>query len=270
MKLYSPKLNLLVFVIVIVTLSSSNIEASETEVAIDDYITIPEGYLYQFTREIEKDNTIITIEFQSSNILSFFITDYGETDKYILGEAIYAYHRVNDRSFYTSQYTMKYSGFYEFVFVNTGSETIYVDIYVTFEYPSSGFMGIGMIVLLLVLFAVVAVVIIVIIVKTQNRSRYTHHEPYGKTRLLGTNTRSGTESFNSDNYSGPIISTKEPIRSSKTDSQQASSKYYQTETNTNPKMKTDYNANAEFVYCANCGSKENNKIKFCTNCGSKF
>ncbi len=146
------KRNIFAFLILLSITSISVLGAkaeTKTEIAFNEQITIPWGYLYQINRETPAKDTIVSVTIASSELVDFYVADEGDTDIYIDGGSIYVY--VDERNVTLGEFDfiLEEKQLYEFVVENTHdhSEEVSVNVLIEFEYEGGSYFWILWVVL---------------------------------------------------------------------------------------------------------------------------
>ena len=122
---------------------------TKSEIAFNDELTIPWGYLYQINRETPAKDTTVFVTIASTELVDFFVADEGDTDLYIDGGSIYVYIDERDIDLGVFEFVLEEKQLYEFVVENTLDhlEEVTVDVLIEFEYEGGSYFWILWVVL---------------------------------------------------------------------------------------------------------------------------
>ncbi len=122
-----------------------------TETVYDETFILEYGYLWMITNRTPAVNTSVDIIINSNKMVDFYISDVGETEKYVEGQDIYVHEleeNVTDGQF---NYLLENRQEYEFVVINFNPDmdNATLRFAITFTYEPSGFslftwIGIGL------------------------------------------------------------------------------------------------------------------------------
>jgi len=143
-----------IFLIVLVTFFISSMLVSAepvTETVCDETFVLEYGYLWMITKRTPALNTSVTITIDSDKMVDFYISDVGETEKYVEGQDIYVYELEENVTNSQFNYILEKKQQYEFVVINFNidMEDTNLHFVITFTYEPSGlnwftWVGIGL------------------------------------------------------------------------------------------------------------------------------
>ena len=148
------KKRITLFSIVFVSLFITTIFVSAdltTETVYDETFILEYGYLWMITQRTPSVNTSVDITINSTKLVNFYISDAGETEKYVEGQDIYVHElevNITDGQF---NFLLEDRQNYEFVVINFNPDmdNATLRFVITFTYEPSSFswftwIGIGL------------------------------------------------------------------------------------------------------------------------------
>lgn len=131
---------LLIVIILLFTTSLLVFAEPTTETIYDETFTLEYGYLWMITERTPSVNTSVTITIESDKIVDFYISDVGETEKYVEGHDIYVYEVEENITNAQFDYLLEKRQQYEFVVINFNPDMEDTNLHfvITFTYEPSG------------------------------------------------------------------------------------------------------------------------------------
>ncbi len=134
------------FSIVLLSLLITSILVSaepKTETVYDETIILEYRYLWMITQRTPAVNTSVAININSDKMVDFYISDVGETEKYVEGQDILVHELEENVTVGQFNYSLENRQQYEFVVINFNPDmdNATLRFVITFTYEPSGLSG---------------------------------------------------------------------------------------------------------------------------------
>ncbi len=261
------KIIILIFVAIIVGTPLINyVTASTTETVFDERALIfDSNSVNYYTDKTPATNTEVSIEFTSTQPLTFFVCDEGSSELYAKGYEISMYKIERDLTDVSITFNLKESKTYEFAFDNPNTVKAYVNLKISFTYKS----GMDSFWIVPILFLIVAGLVIFSVIrnKRNNRQYYTSSKQQKSAKPFN---RVAAVNYQTDQYYQAPQGQNNYYPNSPNASNSYYPQYSQQPQAANQDVFPQNNYVGENIYCSECGAKNSSTAKFCINCGAKL
>jgi hypothetical protein len=160
----------------------------KTETVYDETFILKYGYLWMITQSTPAVNTSVDITINSDKMVNFYVSDAGETEKYVEGQDIYVHELEVNVTVGQFNFNLENRQQYEFVVINFNPDmdNATLRFAITFTYEPSGFTLFTWIGLGLAGFAVIILISRYRMRRRQKISYQYQQQPYSSTNQYNT------------------------------------------------------------------------------------